>query len=130
MRSRAGAGPCGARPTTAPTTLEGRVGCVCVPAEYRTKSPGILKAMVLAHAVPIATFQLTENQVEKTVRAPNTRNARWMPRISSGALEWKRSGIKNAVTSGADATPKLIDICCMVLAMVLALLVSSTLTSA
>src|ERR1022692_1130051 len=42
-----------------------RVGCVCVPAEYRTKSPGMLKAMVLAHAVPIATFQLTENQGRK-----------------------------------------------------------------
>jgi hypothetical protein len=62
-------------------------------------------------------------RVEKTVKVPRTRNARWMPRISSGALEWKRSGIKNAVTSEAYATPKLIDICCMVLAMVLALLV-------
>ena len=38
--------------------------------------------------------------------------------------------MKNAVASDADATPKLIDICCMVLAMELALLVCSSVTSA
>src|SRR6266699_3154317 len=38
--------------------------------------------------------------------------------------------MKNAVASDAVATPKLIDICCIVLAMVLALLVCSSVTSA
>ena len=38
--------------------------------------------------------------------------------------------MKTAVTSEAAATPKLIDICCMVLAIVLALLVSPSATSA
>ncbi len=44
--------------------------------------------------------------------------------------EWKRSGMNTAVTREAVATPKLMDICCMVLAMVLALLVSSPVMSA
>ena len=38
--------------------------------------------------------------------------------------------MKNAVASEAVATPKLIDICCIVLAIVLALLACSSLTSA
>jgi hypothetical protein len=38
--------------------------------------------------------------------------------------------MKNAAASDAVATPKLIDICCMVLAMELALLVSTSVTSA
>ena len=42
--------------------------------------------------------------------------------IAAG-VEWLRSGTKNAVVSEARATPKLIDICCMVLAIVLAMLV-------
>src|SRR5271165_3650601 len=53
-----------------------------------------------------------------------------MPWIICGALAWKRSGMKNAVASDAVATPKLIAICCIVLAMVLALLVCSSVTSA
>ena len=50
--------------------------------------------------------------------------------IISGGLECKRSGMKNAVASDAVATPKLIAICCIVLAMVLALLAWSSATSA
>jgi hypothetical protein len=38
--------------------------------------------------------------------------------------------MKNAVVSPAAATPKLIDICCMVLAMELASLVCSSVVSA
>jgi hypothetical protein len=38
--------------------------------------------------------------------------------------------MKSAVASPADATPKPMDICCMVLAMELALLVSSSVMSA
>ena len=39
-------------------------------------------------------------------------------------------GATNAVTNANVATPKLIDICCIVLAMELALLVCSSVTSA
>jgi hypothetical protein len=49
--------------------------------------------------------------------------------ISCGTLD-APLGTKNAVVSPAAATPKLIDICCMVLAMVLALLASCSVTSA
>lgn len=38
--------------------------------------------------------------------------------------------MKKAVTSDAEATPKLMDICCAVLAIELALLVCSSVTSA
>jgi hypothetical protein len=48
----------------------------------------------------------------------------------SGGFERKRSGIKKAAARDAVATPKPIDICCMVLAMELALLVCSSVTSA
>jgi uncharacterized protein YybS (DUF2232 family) len=53
-----------------------------------------------------------------------------MPWTISGALVWNRSGTKHAVASDAVAMPKLIAICCMVLAMVLALLACSSVTSA
>ena len=45
---------------------------------------------------------------------------------------WSGSGpgMKNAVASPAAATPKLIDICCSVLAMELALLVCASVMSA
>ncbi len=45
-----------------------------------------------------------------------------MPWIISDGSEWKRSGMNTAVVSDAAATPKLIDICCIVLAIVLAML--------
>ena len=61
------------------------------------------------------------------------RPSRPAPRAPCGCREsspagWRgsRSGMNTAVTSEAAATPKLIDICCIVLAMVLALLVSAS----
>jgi hypothetical protein len=44
-------------------------------------------------------------------------------------LEWKRPGTKQAVVTAAIDTPKLIGICCIVLAIELALLVCSSLMS-
>ena len=63
--------------------------------------------------------------MDRTVNAPRTRKASWRPLIISldvaGFL-----GMNSAVVSPAAATPKLIDICCMVLAMELALLALSS----
>jgi hypothetical protein len=45
-----------------------------------------------------------------------------MPWIIAVGPDWLLWGTKNAVVNPAVATPKLIDICCMVLAMELAAL--------
>ena len=53
-----------------------------------------------------------------------------MPWSSSPGCDRNRSGMKMAVASDAAATPKLSDICCIVLAIVLAMLASAAATSA
>ena len=53
-----------------------------------------------------------------------------MPWIISDGLELSLFGTKKAVVSPAVATPKLIAICCIVLAIELALLVSRSVMSA
>jgi hypothetical protein len=60
--------------------------------------------------------------VDETVNPPRTRNASCRPWIISPEFEAELAGMNNAVVSPAAATPKLIDICCAVLAMELALL--------
>jgi transposase len=53
---------------------------------------------------------------------PRTRNASCRPEIIAPELERSWSGTKNTVVRPAAATPKLIESCCIVLAMELALL--------
>jgi hypothetical protein len=67
---------------------------------------------------------------ETTVSRPSTTNALWMPDIISKGVARKRSGTNTAVANEATATPKLIDICWMVLAMLLPMLVSRSSRSA
>jgi len=95
-----------------------------------SRSTGVRRDLLPADTVAVAALQAAEDDLERTVSAPRTRKARWMPWIISGALEWKRSGMKKAVARDADATPKLMAICCMVLAIVLAPLVCSSVTPA
>ena len=58
------------------------------------------------------------------------KNVLWIPLIISAPLACVRSGMNHAVTSDAVATAKLIDICCNVLAIVLAPLDCAGATSA
>jgi len=67
-------------------------------------------------------FSSLKTNAERIVKPPRRRNALWMPLINSAAVEWNRSGMNNAAASDATATPKLTDICCVVLAIELAAL--------
>ena len=79
----------------------------------------------LLTASPSPCFRLRKTMVEIMVRMPSAMRALWMPWIISveavGPLTWP-VGTKKAVARPAVATPKLMDICCMVLAMLLAAL--------
>jgi ribosome biogenesis GTPase len=81
-------------------------------------------------ALPSSPRSERKTMVEATVAMPRTRNASCTPRTMIAGLTWKRSGTNTAATKEAVATPKLIDSCCMVLAIVLALLASASATSA
>ena len=75
----------------------------------------------MADTVAITLLEFAKNQ-RRADRQQAQHQERLVPPIICAPSKWKRSGIKMAVTSEAAATPKLIDICCMVLAMELALL--------
>ena len=87
---------------------------------------------MLAHVVPVVLAQLHEDAGRQHGDATQDEKRLVDPLDElTLAQEWKRSGMKQAVTRDAVATPKLRDICWAVLAaMVLAMLVSAGATSA
>ena len=78
------------------------------------------KHFVLAYVIAIAALQFAENDSRKDgQRAQN--EERLMNSVDHlRRIRMEPVGMKKAVASDAVATPKLIDICCIVLAMVLA----------
>src|ERR1700683_1211019 len=75
---------------------------------------------------PSPLLNLLKTIVDNTVNPPSNKNASCRPRIISPEFELELARMKNAVVNPAAATPKLTDICCIVLAMELALLVLSS----
>jgi hypothetical protein len=96
---------------------------------FHSSANGRRRSLGVSDFLLADTTAVTTSQLLKDDRAKN--QERLVDAVNHfPAVGVNASGNKNAVARPADATPKLMDICCMVLAMELALLVCSSLISA